>query len=168
MRTVATGCAALSIAWRSGRYKTGGWLPPLSRLDQDRQLALYQIGIEQTFPDIERVELVWHYLRFNKTLRSQRTPEQLDGLRSQTIQLIDQIETTTEYCAKPGSLCRWCDYSEICPHALLDKAGDGGRDDDVISTEPSLTAAGSGPGSGSQATASLLGSDGGVQLSLLE
>ena len=150
-------------------YKTGSWLPPLSRLDQDRQLALYQIGIEQTFPDIERVELVWHYLFFNKTLRSRRTPEQLDGLRSQTIQLIDEIEATNEYCAKPGSLCRWCDYSEICPHALLKTAADAAaRDDDAIAAEPRLTAAGAGPASGSQATTSLLGSDGGVQLSLLK
>ncbi len=99
-------------------YKTSGFLPPPSRLEQDRQLALYQIGIEQTFPDIEQVELVWHYLVFNKSLRSRRSREQLDALRSQTIQLIDEIEETAEYRARPGPLCRWCDYREICPSAL--------------------------------------------------
>ncbi len=99
-------------------YKTGGWLPPQKRIDSDRQLALYQIGLEQTYTDVESIELVWHYLLFNKTLRSTRSPEALDALRASTIRLIDTIEAATEFPAKPGPLCRWCEYRTICPDAL--------------------------------------------------
>ncbi len=98
-------------------YKTSGYLPQQRRIDEDRQLALYQIGLEQTYPEAREVELVWHYLVFNKTLRSRRTPEALDKLRGETVRLIDSIEAETEYRAKPGPLCRWCDYADLCPEA---------------------------------------------------
>ena len=96
-------------------YKTGGYLPPRKRIDADRQLALYQIGLSQRYPDAEEFELVWHYLAHNRTLRSQRTPEQLQVLREETIAQIDQIEATTEFPARTGPLCRWCEYRGICP-----------------------------------------------------
>ena len=98
-------------------YKTSGYLPPQSRIDGDRQLALYQIGIEQTYSEAREVELVWHYLVFNRTLRSRRSSEALDELRASTVRLIDLIEAETEYAPKPGPLCRWCDYAELCPEA---------------------------------------------------
>jgi CRISPR/Cas system-associated exonuclease Cas4 (RecB family) len=103
-------------------YKTGSWLPPQKRLDADRQLALYQIGLEQTYPDVESVELVWHYLLFNKTLRSARSPEALAELKATTIRLIDTIEAATEFAARPGPLCRWCEYRAICPEAVQPRA----------------------------------------------
>jgi len=98
-------------------YKTSGYLPHQRRIDEDRQLALYQIGLEQTYPDARDVELVWHYLVFNKTLRSRRSPEALEKLRGETVRLIDAIEAETEYKPKPGPLCRWCDYADLCPEA---------------------------------------------------
>jgi len=96
-------------------YKTSGSLPPRRRLEQDRQLPLYQIAVQQAFPDAREVELVWHYLAFNRTLRQQRTEEQLCTLRSETIELIDRVTTATDFPERPGPLCRWCDYRELCP-----------------------------------------------------
>lgn len=100
-------------------YKTGSYLPPQARLDSDRQLALYQIGIQQTCADAEQVDLVWHYLSFNRTVRSSRSEEQLDRLRTETIDLIERIEATREFPTKPGPLCRWCEYRDLCPDAEL-------------------------------------------------
>jgi putative RecB family exonuclease len=98
-------------------YKTSGYLPPQRRIDQDRQLALYQIGLEQTYPDAKDVELVWHYLVFNRTLRSRRTPEALAELREATMRLIDTIEAESEFRPTPSPLCRWCDFAELCEAA---------------------------------------------------
>jgi len=95
-------------------YKTGGYLPPQKRIDSDRQLALYQIGLSQAYEDAREFELVWHYLAHNKTLRSRRTPEQLDALRSETVALIDQIESATEYPVRTSPLCSWCEFRDIC------------------------------------------------------
>ena len=101
-------------------YKTGAYLPPKKRFETDRQLAFYRIGIEQSLPDVESVGLVWHYLNFNKTVRSQRSAEQIAALREETIERIDQIERATTYRATPSALCRWCDFREICPDAKID------------------------------------------------
>jgi hypothetical protein len=33
------------------------------------------------------------------------------------MRLIDSIEAESEFRARPGPLCRWCDYANICPSA---------------------------------------------------
>ena len=138
-------------------YKTSSSLPPPARLERDRQLALYQIGIEQSFPDAESIELVWHYLVFNKTLRSRRTPQQLDELRSRTIQLIDQIEANTSFQPKPGPLCRWCEYRDLCPEGPASPSRE-----ESEPADPELAPAAFG------ASTAALCSPEGIQLSLLD
>jgi putative RecB family exonuclease len=143
-------------------YKTGSRLPTQAQIDRERQLALYQIGLEQTYEDVEEVELVWHYLLHGRSLRSRRTPEQLEDVRRDTIALIDAIEAETTYAARPGPLCPWCEFKGLCPDAAL---GDGSRSTppsadlrppaDLAVALPSPPQLGAAP-------------QGGVQLSLLE
>ncbi|MBI3780945.1 MAG: PD-(D/E)XK nuclease family protein [candidate division NC10 bacterium] len=104
----------------SGRYeihdfKTSGRLPGQGLLDADRQLALYQLGVQGKWPEAKEIELVWHYLAFGKELRSRRTPEALDRLKATTIALIERIETDTEFKPIKSTLCHWCAYKDICP-----------------------------------------------------
>ena len=101
--------------WEIHDYKTGGHLPAQAELDTDRQLALYQIGLKTRWPDVAQVELVWHYLRHDTTLRSRRTPEQLQTLAAETIGLINQIEREKEFAPRESRLCDWCEYREDCP-----------------------------------------------------
>ncbi len=96
-------------------YKTSGRLPAQGEIDADRQLALYQLGVEGRWPDAKEVELVWHYLAFGKEMRSRRTPDELDRLKAATIALIDRIEADTEFTPIKSSLCHWCAYQNICP-----------------------------------------------------
>lgn len=110
-------------------YKTSGRLPPQERLERDRQLALYQIGVLQTYPDAEEVELIWHYMVFKRTLRSRRSAAQLDEVRAATIRLIDEIEAASEYPTRTGPLCRWCEYRDVCPEGAT-------RAESLASTEP--------------------------------
>jgi putative RecB family exonuclease len=108
------------VSHGSGRYeihdyKTGSRLPTQDQIDRERQLALYQIGLEQTYADVAEVDLVWHYLLHGRTLRSRRTPDQLDALRRDTIGVIEAIESERSFAPRPGPLCRWCDFKAICP-----------------------------------------------------
>lgn len=105
-------------------YKTGSSLPPRARLEQDRQLPLYQLGVEQSYPDVEQVKLVWHYLVFNKTVESRRTRSQLEALRRDLIGRIDEIEAADAYPSRPSPLCRWCEFNEICPEAARNTAAE--------------------------------------------
>jgi putative RecB family exonuclease len=96
-------------------YKTSQTLPEQPVLDADRQLALYQMAVESAFPDAREVRLVWHYLVFGKELESRRTPQELDGLRQETIQLIREIEAAREFPPRESVLCDWCEYQPLCP-----------------------------------------------------
>jgi len=96
-------------------YKTSGYLPEQKHLDEDRQLALYQIGIENIWNDVKKVKLIWHYVVFDKELTSTRTKEQLECLKKDTIVRIDEIEQTKEFSPIESNLCEWCVYPDLCP-----------------------------------------------------
>ena len=93
-------------------YKTNQSMKRKEDLDSDRQLALYDIGLRETFGKDIKVKLIWHFLNFNLQVTSQRTPEELDNLRNDTLELIKKIESTTEWPACKGRYCDWCNYKK--------------------------------------------------------
>lgn len=96
-------------------YKAKGFLPTQQDLDEDRQLPFYQMAVKALWPDTEEVELVWHYLLFDQEIHSRRTDEELETLRIETIDLIEEIESTTEFPTHKSGLCPWCEHQAICP-----------------------------------------------------
>jgi putative RecB family exonuclease len=96
-------------------YKTGSKLPEQAELDKDRQLALYQIGVQKLWPDVKDVRLIWHLVAFDVEMKSTRTSEALDALKKEIGELIDRIEATTEYEPHESPLCDWCPYWDLCP-----------------------------------------------------
>ncbi len=108
-------------------YKTGQRIPTQEQLDEDRQLALYQIGLMDRFPD-QPIRLVWHFLKHNRLLKSTRTAEQLETLREKTIDAIDRVRIEREFKPKPSRLCDWCEYNDRCPSypKKRDHSGDRG------------------------------------------
>lgn len=96
-------------------YKTSANLPSKETLDKDRQLALYSIAIKERYGKEKKVRLIWHYLSFNKKFHSKRTDEQLEKLKKETLELIKDIESTSEFEPNKSSLCHWCEYKSICP-----------------------------------------------------
>lgn len=96
-------------------YKTSHNLPQPEAIDKDRQLGLYSIAIKNEFGRNKKVSLIWHYLAFNRKLRSQRSDEQLEKLKKETIELINKIESEKEFLPKKSYLCNWCEYKAICP-----------------------------------------------------
>lgn len=96
-------------------YKTSGNLPDQDKIDNDRQLALYSIAVREIYGNDKKVRLVWHYLFFNKKIVSERTDEQLEQLREDTINLIKEIENTEDFEPTKSTLCNWCEYKDICP-----------------------------------------------------
>jgi putative RecB family exonuclease len=95
-------------------YKTSKRMPSQAKLDEDRQLALYQIGLTEKYPD-QPIRLVWYFLAHNRRVTSTRTPDQLELLRAKVKDVVDRIGEETEYKAKRSALCDWCEYNHICP-----------------------------------------------------
>jgi putative RecB family exonuclease len=96
-------------------YKTSARLPSQEDADNDRQLALYHIGIQQKWPDIKNIRLMWHYLAFDTELVSHRTPESISNLVEDTKRLIDEIESAQDFPPSESPLCDWCEYPDLCP-----------------------------------------------------
>jgi putative RecB family exonuclease len=97
-------------------YKTANTLPTQDYADSDRQLALYAIAVKELYKDCKKVKLVWHYLAFDKDVYSERTDEQLENLKKETLELITKINNTSDFPANQSALCGWCGYRHICPH----------------------------------------------------
>ncbi len=98
-------------------YKTGSKLPEQRELDEDRQLALYQIGVQKLWPEAREkgVRLVWHEVAFDVEMRSARTAEALEKLKAEIGALIDRIESEKEFPLHESALCGWCPYWDLCP-----------------------------------------------------
>ncbi|NOZ76927.1 MAG: PD-(D/E)XK nuclease family protein [Euryarchaeota archaeon] len=108
-------------------YKSGQYLPEEKYIKKDRQLGLYQLGVESMYPDVEDVELVWHYLAHDVEFRDRRTPGELAALKASTVELIQEIERAEEegrFPARESPLCSWCEFQGLCPcRAHLVKTG---------------------------------------------
>ncbi len=96
-------------------YKTASNPPSDESLKQDRQLALYQIFVQEKYPDAKDVKLIWHYLTFAKAFISKRDQKDLDALKVKTIKLIQELEKTIEFPPRENPICPWCDYQALCP-----------------------------------------------------
>jgi len=96
-------------------YKTSRSLPTQNELDHDWQLGLYQIGVKEKFRDAKEINLIWHYLIFDKEFSSTRSDAQLEDLEKRVLSLIKAIEKETIFNPKESNLCDWCEYFEYCP-----------------------------------------------------
>lgn len=104
--------------WQIRDYKTKRSLATQEQADRDRQLALYNLGIKEMWPDAQKAELIWHYLLFDEEVRSQPNHERLQRVRIDTIHLIQEVERAIEadeFPYRESALCDWCDYFDICP-----------------------------------------------------
>ncbi len=91
-------------------YKTNQSMKKKEDFENDKQLAFYDIGLRETFGKDIKVKLVWHFLNFNMKIVSQRTPEQLEKLKADTLELVKKIESATEWPSCNGRYCDWCKY----------------------------------------------------------
>ena len=96
-------------------YKTGNYVPNQKQLDEDRQLALYQLGLANRFGPDQPVRLVWHYVARGIVRQSERTSEQLQELRTEAMGMIDSIRAAESYEPKKTPLCDWCEFKGVCP-----------------------------------------------------
>ena len=94
-------------------YKTSNTLPTEERIESDKQLPLYSIAIKDNY-NADKIQLIWHYLAYNKRIYSRRTDEQLLKLKKETLELIKKIENTKFFPYNKSVLCNWCEYKNMC------------------------------------------------------
>ncbi len=98
-------------------YKTNNRMKSSEEVDKDRQLAMYSLWVLRNFPEAKLIYLRWDMLKFNKSILSVRTKDQLTALEQYVVKLIKDIESTEEFIPRPSVLCKWCVYKNICEYA---------------------------------------------------
>ncbi len=96
-------------------YKTSLYLPTKKEIENDCQLSLYALALDYLY-GVKEVELVWHFLAFNKEIRIKK--RSYEKTRKEIIGEIEKIEKAIknkEFPAKESSLCPYCEYQPICP-----------------------------------------------------
>ena len=105
--------------WQVHDYKTDQRLPTQADKDRDPQLAYYQIGVRELWPAAERIELTWHYLRFDQSITSRRDAAALDEVRGAAIATVADAESRGRdeqaFETHESRLCAWCGYQALCP-----------------------------------------------------
>jgi len=99
-------------------YKTSLTLPTIKDIAADRQLSLYALAVKHLYKDVNDVELVWHYVAFDKELRVPAEPAVLETVRQEAIINIDTIEDAIaqdDFPARQSALCPYCEFQEFCP-----------------------------------------------------
>ena len=96
-------------------YKTDNKMKTQQIADEDRQLAMYSKWVKDNYGDAKKVHLMWHMLRFDKDVVSERTYEQMCDLIEKVKGIIKEIEGCTEWPTNAKNLCNWCVYKSICP-----------------------------------------------------
>ena len=105
--------------WEIHDYKTSSRSMSQADANQNRQLALYQLGIQQVFDGVKKVDLVWHFLRHGEEVRSSRTVQELQDLKTKVRNLVSEIRKSVQngspFPPQKSPLCNWCFYWEECP-----------------------------------------------------
>ena len=105
--------------WEIHDYKTSSRSMSQADANRNRQLALYQLGVQQVFDGVENVELVWHFLQHGQEVRSSRSVLQLKNLKTKIRNLVSEIKESIQnngpFLPQKSPLCYWCFYWEECP-----------------------------------------------------
>lgn len=97
-------------------YKTAKNLPNQAHVDEDWQLAIYELALRSEWPKFDGpVRLIWHYVRHGRSLVSTRTKEQLAALEAEVRGVIRAIKADHDFKPVESNLCGWCEYKPLCP-----------------------------------------------------
>jgi len=95
-------------------YKSNRLLFSREEVETSLQMSIYQAAARQAWPWAERVELVFDMLRHDCCLSTERNAEQVAAALAYVEATGRQIETATNFPARPNANCVYCDYTEHC------------------------------------------------------
>lgn len=105
------------VDYKTGRPKTAG------KLDSDgkQQLLLYQMAAAEAL-QLKVENLKFYYLDDNSEIDFIGKEKDMEKVREKVVSQIQEIEDAIkrdEFPPKPGPLCRFCDFRDICEYRQL-------------------------------------------------
>ncbi|TRZ78285.1 PD-(D/E)XK nuclease family protein, partial [bacterium] len=96
-------------------YKTSKWLPSQDDVDNNLQLAIYQMGLLNRWPNIDTpIKVSLYFLLHGMKLSSTKSPD-TTATKEKVSNMIKSIQDTKEFKPLPSVLCGWCGHQKICP-----------------------------------------------------
>ncbi|PJA92720.1 MAG: hypothetical protein CO133_01680, partial [Candidatus Komeilibacteria bacterium CG_4_9_14_3_um_filter_37_5] len=94
-------------------YKTGKYKEKLTADDKE-QLLIYQIAAQEVL-GMQVEQLTYHYLDENKQQSFIGTPRELEKVKQNILEVIEQIKTA-DFSACPEYHCQYCAFADLCDH----------------------------------------------------
>ena len=105
--------------WSIHDYKSGKRMLTASNAEKDLQMKVYFLALTESQPLVERVDVVWHYLRHGRELRLESVGWDPKRIASTVRKRIDKLRAAEAepslLVPKESILCNWCYYWDICP-----------------------------------------------------
>lgn len=96
-------------------YKTNKALSTQMDVDRDKQLGIYNLAVENLWPEAKDIRLTLYFLKYNFQITTTRRPDEIQSIKEEVIQTAETIENTNDFPPKSNALCHWCSYQYICP-----------------------------------------------------
>ena len=94
-------------------YKTGRRAGRGFSGREAEQVEAYAVAIF-TEDDVEEIELVLEYVRTGDRIRRRVQRDEREQLEQRLVARIDAVIASTVFPPKPGILCRWCGFNDVC------------------------------------------------------
>jgi DNA helicase-2/ATP-dependent DNA helicase PcrA len=94
-------------------YKTADKVPDQKKVDRDEQLTIYALAAKEAL-QIEPTSLALYFIKQGEKVTTKRTPAQLEEEKKEIVKKARAIRESS-FPAKPGILCHYCDFRNICP-----------------------------------------------------
>ena len=108
--------------WSIHDYKSGRRILTQAQANQDLQMKIYYLALLKTQEQVERVDVVWDFLRHGREVAIDRvdwSPSRVTTMIKKRIDRVREAEAQPELLRpKESILCNWCYYWEACPAKL--------------------------------------------------
>lgn len=104
-------------------YKTGKWEVSQKELPNNLQLGIYALAASLAFPN-KKITAELYYLRSGRHKRHTFTPEDLENVKLNIINSIQQIVNDTSFTpTSNGRICSYCEHAKTgaCPTRCIQK-----------------------------------------------
>ena len=100
-------------------YKTSSKMPHIQDVKENTQLLLYCEAVRQNYGELPK-KAALHMIKFNHKIQIDVTEEMVEHAVEQALSDILTLRNDLNFERKPGPLCPWCPYQEICKSELYE------------------------------------------------
>ena len=105
--------------WSIHDYKATRRMLTLNQAEKDLQMRIYYLALTLTPTPVERVDVVWHFLRHGRDVRLERVqwnPKRIATMLRKRIDRVREAEAHPDSLEpKESVLCNWCYFWSCCP-----------------------------------------------------